>query len=259
MKIDLEKLKELNTSGYTQKQMAALLDVSRSTIQRALQALNLHTPNYHNLIKFNQNIFDLIDTEEKAYWLGFLYADGAISKNSNTIEISLKSADIEHLKKFKKFLQTPADIKISKVKIKEKEYERCRIMVTSKHLKEHLIKLGCPPQKSLILTFPNDLQVPKNLIKHFIRGYVDGDGSINYTRNGRFQVSITGTKEFLSGIQKIYSNTFPSIYKKKGCIHNTYYISTTANKADIFLLDIYKDSNIYLDRKYNRFAVLLGN
>lgn len=46
----------------------------------------------------------MIDTEEKAYWLGFLYADGAVSKNTNTIELSLKSSDISHLEKYKSSL-----------------------------------------------------------------------------------------------------------------------------------------------------------
>lgn len=51
-----------------------------------------------------ENLFKAIDTEEKAYWLGFLYADGNISKDKNVIELSLKESDIEHLKQYRKFL-----------------------------------------------------------------------------------------------------------------------------------------------------------
>ena len=45
----------------------------------------------------NYDYFKEIDTEDKSYWLGFLYADGSVRKNTNTVELSLKGSDIEHL------------------------------------------------------------------------------------------------------------------------------------------------------------------
>ena len=65
--LNINKLIELNNSGITQKEIAIVLGVSRATVQRALRRLNLSTPNYHNMLKFDNTVFDCIDTEEKAY------------------------------------------------------------------------------------------------------------------------------------------------------------------------------------------------
>ena len=61
----------LNSFGFSQKEMQKILNCTRGQIQYHLKKLNLSTYNYHNAIKFNDHIFDKIDSEEKAYWLGF--------------------------------------------------------------------------------------------------------------------------------------------------------------------------------------------
>ena len=59
----------------------------------------------------NEHFFDTIDTQEKAYWLGFLFADGNVSNISNTVSISLKGDDIAHLEKFKIFINASNNIR----------------------------------------------------------------------------------------------------------------------------------------------------
>lgn len=65
--------------------------------------------NKQNMCKFNEHIFDNIDTEEKAYWLGFIFADGYISslnaKYKNVFELSLSIKDLNHIKKFNSFME----------------------------------------------------------------------------------------------------------------------------------------------------------
>lgn len=97
---------------------------------------------------------------------------------------------------------------------------------------EDLIKQGCIPNKSLVLTFPNKHQVPENLINHFIRGYFDGDGSISYGIRERYSVrkkqnvkrlsvsaQFIGTKEMLAVIDD-YVN-FNGLEKEKRRDSNT--------------------------------------
>ena len=256
--MDLIKLQELNSSGYTQKEMAKLLGVSRTTVQRNLKKIKLSTPNYHNSIKFDNSVFDIIDTEEKAYWLGFLYADGSVGKTNNNVELSLSVKDISHLEKFKKFLKTPKTIKVSTITVNNKQFERCRLIVTDKHLKQSLIKCGCTPKKSLTITFPNKNIISENLIYPFIRGYVDGDGSITFSKSGRLELLIIGTKEFLETVVEIFPE-FHTLKKDKRWKGNTFYISISSDKADTVLTKLYKNASIYLDRKYNRLAVLSSN
>lgn len=120
----------------------------------------------------NEHYFDSIDTEEKAYWLGFLYADGCISNNSIYFGQAENRADIVH--KFIKALSITKPIKISYPKI-GKPFYNCQIV--SKIFFNRLKELGCIPNKSLILTFNPDI-IPKQFINSFIRGYFDGDGCI---------------------------------------------------------------------------------
>ena len=134
--MNTEELIKLNNSGYTQREMAKILNVNRTTIQRHLKKLGLSTPNYHNELKFDNTVFDNINTEEKAYWLGFLYADGSISSTNNSVELSLKGEDAEHLNKYKQFLKHSAEVKTGTSKCNGKMFSRCRFCVTDKYFKK---------------------------------------------------------------------------------------------------------------------------
>ena len=202
---------------------------------------------------FDFNYFDSIDTEEKAYWLGFIWADGYISSSP------LKLEDKNHLKKLQKELNTERPILTNN--------NRCRLLVNSKHFWETLNNYGCIPKKSLVLKFP-DISIfnNTNLIRHFIRGYFDGDGCISYYKVNNTickpTCSLIGTKEFLNSIkellndQQIIVNNI--IHKDKRHItSNTYIFSITNIETNIkFLNFLYNNSNVYLDRKYNRYQFL---
>lgn len=184
-----------------------------------------------------------------------------MSSRDNAVELSLKGDDIEHLNKFKAFLKCSKDPKLSNITCNNKKFLRCRLQVMDKHFKERLIELGCVPQKSLILTFPN-VTIFKNadLIYDFIRGYVDGDGCISFTKTGNATLAIIGTLEFLTEVKNIFPNGFHNaMIKDKRCKNNTYTLRTSGEKAKFVLMKLYKNSSIYLQRKYNRFAVLSSN
>lgn len=100
------------------------------------------------------NIFEKIDTEEKAYWLGFLYADGAIGSKEDKIELGLAEKDLSQIEKFRSF--TMINNKIS-YRPKTRSY---RYSFRSQKCKDDLINKGCLPKKSLILVFPTENQVP---------------------------------------------------------------------------------------------------
>ena len=78
--------------------------VRRQTISKWLKDRGIEVINYQNRSRLDEHIFDSIDTEEKAYWLGFLFADGNISHTGNRLEVRLSIKDLSHLEKFRKFL-----------------------------------------------------------------------------------------------------------------------------------------------------------
>ena len=82
---------------------------------------------------------------------------------------------------------------------------RCRFSIRNAQLHDSLIKQGCVPNKSLILTFPDINVVSEDLVRHFIRGYFDGDGCLSFNKNKYCtpNISILGTKQFLEKLETI--------------------------------------------------------
>ena len=209
-------------------------------------------------ISFDNTIFNNIDTEEKAYWLGFLYADGCVSSRDNGMELSLQLLDTMHLIKFSNFLNSKNKIHLD---FSVGTYGRCRFNVSNNKFKNDLIKLGCCPQKSLILKFPTANQVPENFIIPFIRGYFDGDGCLSHTysdtKKTRFTVNVglIGTNNFLVELEKVLKkyNIQCNWYKNPSYKNNTIEIRFNKTNSVKFLNLIYKNSKIYLDRKYQKY------
>jgi len=219
--------------------------ISHLTLRKILEKNNIKIINYQNRTKFNEHIFDSIDTEEKAYWLGFIFADGYLSSRDNAFELSLSLNDKEHLDKFNKFMQHEKDnVKTDSL--------RCRWSVTNKHLWTQLNKYGYTPKKSLTLVFPDiNIFANPNLIIHFIRGYIDGDGSIFITtKNSSPRISILGTKTFLEKINSYLLNDNNKLTKNHKS-DLTWSFTRASAKAVAISYMIYYKSNIYLNRKYN--------
>ena len=198
--------------------------------------------------------FEKIDTEEKAYWLGFLYADGSVGSKEDKIELGLAEKDLKHIEKFKTFMNIN-----NKISYREKT-KSYRMSFRSAKCKQDLINKGCIPKKSLILDFPNENQVPKHLIRHFIRGYFDGDGWFTNTESC-FQIGIIGTENFINGFLNSIENTNKDnkifdVHRKNGAKR---YVFGAYDDVLNFLNWIYKDSNIYLERKYNSYLDFIQN
>lgn len=216
----------------------------------------------------NQDYFQQINNEWKAYWLGFLYADGTIriarndkkDKMEYNTKIGLCEEDVTHLQKFKNSLQSDSPISKKIVKLNDKEYGCCNINICNKKICEDLNNLGCTPNKSLTLKFPTYDKVPKNLIKHFIRGYFDGDGCIHINKEKRnVRLSFEGTEDMLVNIANILHNELNTNLVKPLSKKNSKSLHIVYDKfSDIELIYkyLYKDSNIFLDRKIKKFDTL---
>ena len=207
---------------------------------------------------YNKDLFKVIDTEEKAYWLGFIYADGYIvngikGKNNDSLGITLSNKDKEHIEKFKKSIDSNHPIRIYKSKYGSNS---ARIIIQDEELVADLIELGVLRNKSLILKFPTTDVVDKSLIYHFIRGYFDGDGS--FKKKGQklngYDFSVLGTIEFLTEL-RTYLGVDNEIRKcNKNNDSNNYHLTFGGNRKVKQVANmLYGNANIYLDRKYKRY------
>jgi hypothetical protein len=203
----------------------------------------------HKLSSFNDNVFESIENEDQAYWLGFLYADGYINEKRNQVEISLQLSDKQHLEKFYTFLKCNREVKTDSF--------RCRASASSKKLVNDLVELGCIQKKSFVITFP---KLSVMLMHHFIRGYFDGDGTI--TKGNKLDIKYSsvsicsGSKEFIQELVNMFNIHTNSKCKQvghKSKSANVYIVTFKNNLCKKFLNWIYKDATIYMDRKYNRF------
>lgn len=207
-------------------------------------------------LDINHHFFEQINTEEKAYCLGFFYADGNISRNFTSLSLKLHKQDIEILQKIKNLLSFSAPIKI----IKEKY---CYFRINRKKICQQLAQLGCIPNKSLLLKFPAAKQVPEHFISHFLRGYSDGDGSItsHQLKSGRnnFAWTIVSTKDFcqqLSQIlkEKLNVNCHIKTTDRSGKNTITQTLSVGGSLQLKKVLDwLYQSSSIHMERKYQKY------
>jgi DNA-binding transcriptional regulator WhiA len=202
----------------------------------------------------DESYFEKIDTEDKAYWLGFLYADGYINDKPSeyALEIGLIRSDKDHIELFSKYIKSNYLIKdriISKKYLKKngKYCESSHLRIYNKKVVEDLIDKGCTNNKSWTITFPNFLE--HNLERHFIRGYFDGDGSICKKGPNQYVVNICGNELFINALKCVLDKFLDYTYI---CINknNLNNLLISNNKDCLaFYKFIYEDCNLFLNRK----------
>ena len=265
--LKLEEIKRLYSSGLNGPQIAKIYSVCKKTITNLLLKNNikLRTKSQQNRkYRLNEAYFEVIDTQEKAYFLGLLYADGCMLEKKHTIKIGLKSNDYKLLESLSKFIYIdfrPLEYETRKTTYSKNELTMSTLRISSIVMYNDLLTHGLTPRKSLTLDFPKT--IPNHLLSHFLRGYLDGDGWISVTT--RKYKGLPGTKRITCGflcseafsiklIELIKSlDIKPHIVKDHRC-NEIFDVRMTSNKGSKILLDwLYKDATICLDRKYNKY------
>jgi intein-encoded DNA endonuclease-like protein len=234
------------------EKVAKSFGVSLRPIKRILRKNNLKLTNRRYDV--NHSYFNVIDSEESAYWLGFLYADGCVRKNKSGSQVQLKLSikDEEHLIKFKHNLNSESKILYHTSKTKTKKgvdsfSNNCALRVNSNVLVNDLINQGCVPRKTFTIEKPN---IDEKYFRHFLRGFYDGDGNFFYSEVTKMSVVtiVCASKNFRTFIIDVMSK-IPNI----GKIHeddNRYTIKINNIVGIIeFLSYLYDDSKIELTRK----------
>jgi len=216
------------------------------------------------LNNFNDDYFDCIDSEEKAYFLGFISADGCIverTKISKLLSIHINRQDIKILEKFKTAICFTGNIFLCKSKS-----EMCNIFCYSVKMVNDLSKYGVVPRKTKILKFP---ELPEHLIKHYMRGYFDGDGCISIHKDKRFNNGDRGQVNIVSASFDFINEYINLLVKNAGVKRNnildrkgdgSYYVIDWAGLADVENIYhfLYDNATIFLDRKKEKFDKVMA-
>ncbi len=247
--------------NLSMKKVGEKYNMSEGQVAYYFKKFNLKTKDLsaaHRKYTLDESYFEKIDREDKAYWLGFLYADGNVyigekNRKQYVITLSLKNTDREHVVEFRKAIQ-------SKAKIKNSDHGMVTLAITSKKMAMDLIKLGCVPNKTFKITFPSEEIVPRYLQRHFIRGVFDGDGCISFIKgndDARYHVDfqILGTEHLLNETKRILLREQavfkePKITKIKGI----YKLRLTGVYNAIKIMSyLYDDATVFLQRKKDIF------
>lgn len=276
-KISDEQIKQMYLSGKSLSDIAKIaqdtkglmalkkrlndlgVDTSYSTTRKSLyrEKLSIAFKKY----QLNHTKFDVIDTEEKAYWLGWYMTDGYNHESKSAVALRLQGRDIEILEKLKSFLETDTPIytfyrKDSRGVVRE----YVELNICSVHMSKTLASYGVIQNKMHNKSVPN---LPSSLVKHFLRGYFDGDGcfSVNSRkdrRNGEsltYQVTFSGNKEPLLYIKNFIAEQLQlgdRVLSKPQ--HLSYTLHYGGRNICYKILDwIYQDATIYLKRKHDKY------
>lgn len=262
-----EKLQVIITkyqSGeYNCHSLAKELNISPMGVYNVLKRYNIPIENnlseIYRKYTINHDYFDIIDCERKAYWIGLLFADGCNKDDRHVFSLQLKEEDKYLLEILRYDLGSNKPLYFNNLSKKCKTWNDCyTIEFNSKRLTERLSELGCIPRKSLLLEFPKEEHIPRIYWKHFIRGYIDGDGCISLDkRRGRLYVSLVSTQNFCCEFANFIKSELDincsytaKVNKQKETTSRV--LSINGNLQVVkFLNWLYEDATLYMERKYN--------
>ena len=260
--IDIEKeIISLYDTGVQIKQIGKKLNIGRSTVHIYLKKNNRRRCIRHT---FDDSSFSNF-TPENCYWAGFIAADGCINKTKTAVRVNLNIKDKLHLVKLLKFtkdenISITEGIRVISFNKKEYTINHCYADINSvKIVKDLCDNFNIVPAKSFILEPPN--KIPDHLIRDYIRGYFDGDGSIYWNKSHKtvtFNIC-SGSGNLLKWISNNIKDQVNYNFSEKAlCLRKNgsiYYISQNYNSAKLILDWMYSSSTteIRLDRKYDRY------
>ena len=240
----------------TLDELSQTLKVDKGVLKRIIAEKHWVKCNNNKINKrIISNYFETIDTEEKAYWLGFLLTDGSVD-NKNRIRVQLQERDLEILEKFHSALQLD-----SKIIYDKREGKHCySVEFADAKMCLDLAKYGIVPRKTYVTKHLPLNQIPQELQKHFIRGVYDGDGGLTYSADLSTDITFGFTsysETMVQDFQAFIDNMIGKKEHNKNIYTSCWYSNWRGYNQVVNILDnLYEDATIYLDRKYKKYLVL---
>lgn len=260
------KIIELYKNGMTANKIAKEYVVSNHSITRLLQNNNIHVRSTtgERKYKINENYFDTIDTPEKAYILGLLFADGHNELKKHTVAMSLVETDKDHLERIRSILGSEKPLEFLDYSQKLFNGYKCqnqyRLLLFNSHICKTLLGYGMVSNKSASLFYP---QIDTALNQHFIRGYFDGNGCMCFSQGKHYISTIVSTSDMCNSISQILKQEIginSSVLDAPNKNGITQYVSISGRlQVKKFMEYLYKDADLYLDRKYQHYIEVFCN
>lgn len=263
---DIELMKKLYLDGLTIQEIHEKHFKGKCTddgINAVLRKLGVTRKNGVQA-KIDHDYFEKIDDERKAYWVGFILADGSIHRReyqrgtyTNILRIELKISDkylLEELAKDLKSDKLVKECRDDRLRGKFKPKHNGYITFSSKKIGDDLSKYGVVPNKTLKLKELPDIK--KELMPHFIRGYFDGDGSVYInSKTKAIRTAFYGTDDFIKNIHSFLKEELnlrdKKIYRQKEA--QVSFVSYAKEDSEKIYRYMYKESTICLKRKKELF------
>lgn len=243
-----DEIVKLYNDGLLVLDIAKKYKVSKNTIYRTLERAGCN----RKIRKYNidETVFDTLDNEHAAYWLGFIYADGYIPIDRNYLSVGLQVKDEDHLHKLKEFLNTNAPIRY----YKQNNYIQARLSVSSFRLCEELRGLG-------IIVGRNNFTLSAKFLtrdtqRHFIRGLVDGDGWVSKNNKSPL-VGVVGQHDILDWINSIVHDELSLDIQEKEKVGKNNIVQSISFRGRLQAVKLaswlYDGASIFMPRKYENY------
>lgn len=242
------------------RHLAKMYGITNFGILSILKSAGIPIKKGYRKYTLDETYFDEIDTEKKAYFLGLLYADGHNQEDKGKVKLALQTPDLHILEEFRKEIKSNRPIGVVKLSEQNQNHQDSHsVSICSRKMSQRLSQLGCFAKKSLTLKFPTEEQVPSHLLRHFLRGFHDGDGCFSTSMyesagktNKSYRVSFVSSKYF-NDLFKIkimeLLGIYCCVYKKRN------QLGINGRVQCYRYLDwLYENSTIYLIRKYNKYV-----
>lgn len=277
--LDLEEqiCKDFQDYSQTRDSILKKYNISKCKLFRILDNHGIPKRPKHRTYFFNENYFDKIDTPDKAQILGFLYADGCIS--GNHLMVALKSDDKQYLLDILTKFNAPHELLKFKPSWEHMGPNKTLIIskdqyffqLNSRTLISACKKVGLIPRKSWAnCSMPNENVLPKELRRYFIKGVLEGDGTINISKPwlgdghkryiGKRQVGWCGSFNLMIDIRNFIKQELDIetklCSKKDSIIWSITY--SRVNDVEKLLKWLYHDSQFHMERKFQKAQEVLS-
>ena len=247
------QIASMYNAGMMGRQICDSFGVRNAEVYRVLRRLGIKSRTSWALrarIPLDESAFDDV-TEDSAYWMGFLMADGSVQRKDR-VKLCLAIADIGHIEKFKIFLKAGHEIKRFHYK-HPKSRPGAGLTIHSQKIVARLAEFGVVPNKTFTAKVIN-----LEMNRHFWRGVIDGDGSLivhkasKKNRKSYPGISLCGAKPLVSQFLEFAGLIAPEIRVNIRRKENIWKVSFIGRPAIKIIRELYLDSTIYLSRKYER-------